>query len=63
MIKQSYLCLLKGENKQCNQITDKKKLFFFFMNGNTERAQCALCLVCILQEKEKKGSEKNKTSL
>ena len=38
-------------------------LIFFFMNGNTERAQCALSLVCIPQEKEKKGSEKNKTSL
>ena len=37
--------------------------FFFFMNGNTEQAQCALSLVCIPQEKEKKGSEKNKTSL
>ena len=24
--------------------------FFFFMNGNTERAQCALSLVCIPQE-------------
>ena len=37
--------------------------FVFFMNGNAERAQCALSLVCIHQEKEKKGSEKNKTSL
>ena len=35
----------------------------FFMNGNTERAQCALSLVCIPQEMEMKGSEKNKTSL
>ena len=26
---------------------------FFFMNGNTERAQCALSLVCIPQEMEK----------
>ena len=25
-------------------------LFFFFMNGNTERAQCALSQVCIPQE-------------
>ena len=33
------------------------------MNGNTERAQCALSLVCIPQEMEKKGSEKNKTGL
>ena len=33
------------------------------MNGNTEQAQCALSLVCIPQEMEKKGSEKNKTSL
>ena len=33
------------------------------MNGNTERAQYALSLVCIPQEKEKKGSEKNKISL
>ena len=32
--------------------------FFFFMNGNTERAQCALSLVCIPQE-----IEKSKTSL
>ena len=32
--------------------------FFFFMNGNTERAQCALSLVCIPQE-----MEKSKTSL
>ena len=36
---------------------------FFFMNGNTERAQCALSRVCILIEKEKKGNEKNKTNL
>ena len=36
---------------------------FCFMNGSTERAQCALSLVCIPQEKEKKGSEKNKASL
>ena len=28
------------------------------MNGNTERAQCALYLVCIPQEMEKKSSEK-----
>ena len=34
--------------------------FFFFMNGNTERAQCALSLVCIPQEMGKKGSKKNK---
>ena len=33
---------------------------FFFMNGNTERAQCALSLVCIPQEMGKKGSKKNK---
>ena len=39
------------------------KNHFFFLNGNTKRAQCALSLVCIPQEKEKKGSEKNKTSL
>ena len=32
--------------------------FFFFRNGNTERAQCALSLVCIPQE-----MEKSKTSL
>ena len=32
--------------------------FFFFMNGNTEQAQCALSLVCIPQE-----MEKSKTSL
>ena len=32
--------------------------FFFFMNGNTERAQCALSLVCIPKE-----MEKSKTSL
>ena len=30
------------------------------MNGNTERAQCALSLVCIPQEMGKKGSKKNK---
>ena len=36
---------------------------FFLMNGNTERAHCPLSLACIPQEKEKKGSEKNKTSL
>ena len=35
--------------------------FFFFLNGSTEQAQCALSQVCIPQEKEKKGSEKNKT--
>ena len=46
-----------------DQETTYHFLFFFFMNGNTERAQCALSLVCIPQEKEKKGSEKNKTSL
>ena len=34
--------------------------FLFFMNGNTERAQCALSLVCIPQEMGKKGSKKNK---
>ena len=33
------------------------------MNGNTERAQCTLSLVCIPQEMVKKGSEKHKTSL
>ena len=33
------------------------------MNGNTERAQCALSLVCIPQEMVKKGSKKHKTSL
>ena len=38
-------------------------LFFSFMNENTERAQCALSLVCISQEMEKKGSEKSKSSL
>ena len=38
-------------------------MLFFLMNGNTERAQCALSLVCIPQEKEKKGSEMNKTNL
>ena len=31
------------------------------MNVDTERAQCTLSLVCIPQEKEKKGSEKSKT--
>ena len=36
---------------------------FFLMNGNTERAKFALSLACIPQEKEKKDSEKNKTSL
>ena len=36
---------------------------FFFMNGNTEQAQCALSRVCIPQEKEKKGNEKDKTNL
>ena len=30
------------------------------MNGNTERAQCALSLVCIPQEMAKKGSKKHK---
>ena len=30
------------------------------MNGNTERAQFALSLVCIPQEMGKKGSKKNK---
>ena len=35
--------------------------FFFFMNGNTERAQCALSRVCIPWEKEKKCNVKNKT--
>ena len=33
------------------------------MNGNTERAQCALSLVCIPQEMGKKGSKKNKKVL
>ena len=28
-------------------------IYIFFMNGNTERAQCALSLVCIPQEMEK----------
>ena len=37
--------------------------FFFFMNGNTERAQCALSRVCIPLEKEKKCNVKNKTIL
>ena len=46
-----------------NQIVTFNTFFFFFMNGNTERARCALSLVCIPQEMEKKGSEKNKTSL
>ena len=27
-----------------------RHIFFFFMNGNTERAQCALSQVCIPQE-------------
>ena len=36
----------------------QQQFFFFFMNGNTERAQCALSLVCIPQE-----MEKSKTSL
>ena len=31
------------------------------MNGNTERAQCALSRVCIPREKEKKCNVKNKT--
>ena len=44
----------------CNQLGHKS---FFFMNGNTERAQCALSLICIPLEMEKKGSEKSKTSL
>ena len=43
--------------------TRKSSIFFFFMKRNTEQAQCALSLVCIPQEKEKKGSKKNKTSL
>ena len=30
------------------------------MNGNIERAQCALSRVCIPQEKEKKGNQKKK---
>ena len=30
------------------------------MNGNTERAQCALSLVCIPQEMGKKGSKNKK---
>ena len=34
--------------------------FFFFMNGNTERAKCALSRVCIPRKKEKKC---NKTIL
>ena len=35
-------------------------IFFFFMNGNTERAECALSRVCIPCKKEKKC---NKTIL
>ena len=38
----------------------QNKITFFFMNGNTERAQCALSLFCIPQEMGKKGSKKNK---
>ena len=30
-------------------------LFFFFMNGNTERAQCALSRVCIPKKTKRKA--------
>ena len=59
----SSLCSLCLAHIQFDRQASFQLFFFFFMNGNTDRAQCALSLVCIPQEKEKKGSEKNKTSL
>ena len=55
-----------------SKISDKVVLFVFcvvaagkvfFMNRNTEQAQCALSQVCIPKEKEKKVNEKNKTKI
>ena len=48
------------EGEVCANLSNARSFFFFFffMNGNTERAQCALSLVCIPQE-----MEKSKTSL
>ena len=34
------------------------EFFFFFMNGNTQRAHCALSLVCIPKEKDKEVNVK-----
>ena len=38
------------------------KFFFFFMNGNTERAQCALSQVCIPKKRKRKAVKRIKQS-
>ena len=43
----NWVDLLPGVMLTLNEMTQDQHGFFFFMNGNTERAQCALSRVCI----------------